>query len=86
MIYISIDKENRDKQWQEMIHFYNLEGYHIRANEKLYADLLKLYDSQSFGIPWHFLADNDGDIKQKHVSGPSEIENLEKQLNRNYPS
>lgn len=83
MVYISIDKENRDKQWQEMIHFYNLEGYHIRANEKLYADLLKLYGSQSFGIPWHFLAGNDGDIKQKHVSGPSEIENLEKQLNRN---
>src|SRR5690606_6673879 len=49
MVYISVDKENREKQWQEMIHFYNLEGYHIRTNEKVYSDLLKLYGSQSFG-------------------------------------
>lgn len=83
MVYISVDKENREKQWKEMIHFYNLEGYHIRTNEKVYSDLLKLYGSQSFGIPWHFLADKNGNITTKHVSGPSEIENLEKQLTTN---
>mgnify|MGYP003575469495 FL=1 len=83
MVYISIDKESREKQWKEMIHFYNLEGYHIRANEKLDANLRSLYGSQSMGIPWHFLTNENGDILKKNVSGPSQIENLEKQLGNN---
>ncbi|MBJ2124775.1 TlpA disulfide reductase family protein [Flavobacterium sp. IB48] len=83
MVYISIDKESREKQWKEMIHFYNLEGYHIRANEKLDANLRSLYGNQSMGIPWHFLTNETGDIIKKNISGPSEIENLEKQLNNN---
>jgi len=83
MVYISIDKESRENQWKDMIHFYNLEGYHIRANEKLDADLRNLYGKQSMGIPWHFLTDESGNIIKKSVSGPSEIENLEKQLNGN---
>ncbi|WP_035648324.1 TlpA disulfide reductase family protein [Flavobacterium sp. ASV13] len=83
MVYVSIDKDNREKQWQEMIHFYNLEGFHIRANEKLDADLRNLYGSQSMGIPWHFLADENGNIINKRLSGSSEIEILEKQLNNN---
>ena len=81
MVYISIDKESRENQWKDMIHFYNLEGYHIRANEKLDSDLRNLYGNQSMGIPWHFLTDENGNIIKKSVSGPSEIENLEKQLN-----
>lgn len=83
MVYISIDKESREKQWKEMIHFYNLEGYHIRVNEKLDANLRSLYGNQSMGIPWHFLTDENGNITKKNVSGPSEIENLEKQLSNN---
>jgi len=83
MVYISIDKESREKQWKEMSHFYNLEGYHIRANEKLDANLRSLYGNQSMGIPWHFLTNENGDIIKKNVSGPSEIENLEKQLSNN---
>lgn len=75
MVYISIDKESRENQWKDMIHFYNLEGYHIRANEKLDANLRNLYGNQSMGIPWHFLADENGNIIKKSVSGASEIEN-----------
>ncbi|MBF4463979.1 TlpA disulfide reductase family protein [Flavobacterium sp. LC2016-12] len=85
MVYISIDKESRENQWKDMIHFYNLEGYHIRANEKLDANLRNLYGNQSMGIPWHFLTDENGNIIKKSVSGPSEIENLEKQLNETNP-
>lgn len=81
MIYISIDKESRENQWKDMIYFYNLEGYHIRANEKLDADLRILYGNQSMGIPWHFLTDENGNIIKKSLAGPSDIENLEKQLN-----
>jgi len=83
IIYISIDKENRENQWRDMIQFYNLEGYHIRANDKLDADLRILYSNQTMGIPWHFITDGDGNIIKKNLSGPSEIENLEKQLSEN---
>lgn len=82
MVYISIDKDNRDKQWQDMSQFYNLEGLHIRANKEIDADLRTLYGNQSMGIPWHFLTDENGNIINKSMSGPSEIENLEKQLNK----
>lgn len=83
MVYISIDKENREAQWREMSHFYNLEGNHIRANEKLDADLRNLYGNPSLAIPWHFLTDENGNIIKKNLSGPSDIENLAKQLNEN---
>jgi thiol-disulfide isomerase/thioredoxin len=83
MVYISLDKDFREKQWREMAHFYNLEGYHIRVNEKLDADLRILNGSQSLAIPWHFLANENGMITNKKLSGPSQIENLEKQLIQN---
>ncbi|WP_289658316.1 TlpA family protein disulfide reductase [Flavobacterium panacagri] len=83
MVYISIDKENKDKQWRDMTHFYNLEGYHIRANEKLDGDLRNIFGSESFAIPWHFLVDENGAILNKKLSGGSQIQNLEKQLTEN---
>jgi len=42
--------KNREKQWREMIHFYNLAGNHIRTNEKLDADLRISYENESMGI------------------------------------
>lgn len=83
MVYISIDKDSKEKQWREMAHFYNLEGYHIRVNEKLDADLRTLNGSQSLAIPWHFLADENGIVINKKLSGPSQLQNLEKQLIKN---
>lgn len=83
MLYLSVDKEDMEKQWRDMINYYDLEGYHIRANEKLYADLKNLRGDESFAIPWHILTDGNGNIIKKYVSGPSQIKTLEKQLNEN---
>ncbi|MBZ4034788.1 TlpA family protein disulfide reductase [Flavobacterium sp. 17A] len=83
MVYISIDKDFKEKQWKEMAHFYNLEGYHIRVNEKLDADLRILNGNSSLAIPWHFLADENGNIINKRMSGPSKIENLKIELIKN---
>lgn len=82
MVYISIDKESKDKQWRDMAHFYNLEGYHVRATKKLDDDLRNIYGSESFAIPWHFLVDENGTVLNKKLSGGSEIQNLEEQLNK----
>jgi thiol-disulfide isomerase/thioredoxin len=32
ILYISIDDDARDQQWKDMIKYYNLDGYHLRAN------------------------------------------------------
>lgn len=83
ILYVSIDKDERAEKWMEMMKYYQLEGYHIRANNKLMDDLRCLRGEDSFGIPWHILTDGDGNIITKYVSGPSEIQYLEKQLKEN---
>ena len=80
MFYISVDKDDRTEKWMEMMKYYQLEGYHIRANKKLYDDLRRLRGEDTFAIPWHILTDGNGTIIQKYASSPSKIETLEKQL------
>lgn len=75
--------KNREKQWREMIHFYNLAGNHIRTNEKLDADLRISYENESMGIRGISLLVKMEILLQKNLSSPSEIENLEKQLSKN---
>lgn len=80
MLYISIDDDQRAQKWREMMKYYQLEGYHIRANDSLMKNLRGLRGQDTFGIPWHMLTDANGNILKKYVSGPSKIEILEKQL------
>lgn len=81
-VYISIDKEKDSIQWKNMIKFYNLEGFHVRANDKLKAELRKIFDKNgSLSIPWYILIDNNGEILKKHASRPSQIEKLDNELN-----
>ncbi|MFD2834742.1 redoxin family protein [Christiangramia antarctica] len=80
MLYISIDEDERAEKWREMMKYYQLDGYHIRANDSLMKNLRRLRGQDSFGIPWHMLTDGSGNILKKYVLGPSEIEMLKKQL------
>lgn len=75
--------KNREKQWREMIHFYNLEGNHIRTNEKLDADLRISYENDLWEFRGISLLMKTEILLQKNLSGPSEIENLQKQLGKN---
>lgn len=82
ILYISTDDERRAKQWKEAIKFYNLEGYHIRVNKTLKADLVKIFNqSGRFTIPWYILIDEEGNIVKKHAKKPSQLEQLEKEIN-----
>ena len=83
MLYLSVDKDDRKEQWGEMIKYYELKGYHIRVNDKFQTDLENLRGNDTFGIPWHILTDGEGNIIKKYVSGPSDIKDLERQLNEN---
>jgi len=82
MLYLSIDRDRDTTQWKNMIKFYNLEGFHIRANEELSSELRKLFDKNgSLSIPWYILIDNNGKILKKFASRPSQIEKLAIELN-----
>lgn len=84
IVYISIDKEEQDKQWKDMATFYNLEGYHIRANEKLETDLRRMYNQNNLiAIPWYILINENGEIIKEHATRPSEIDKLENEINNN---
>lgn len=81
MLYLSVDKDNKNEAWKDMIKYYELEGHHIRVNETFYNDLRNLRGREnSFYIPWHFITDGDGGILNLNANGPSEIKKLEKQL------
>jgi thiol-disulfide isomerase/thioredoxin len=82
MLYISIDRDQDSTQWKNMIKFYKLEGFHVRANEELETELRKIYDrGGSISIPWYMLMNSNGNIINKHASPPSKIKDLEKEIN-----
>lgn len=82
MLYISIDRDRDSIQWKNMIKFYNLEGFHVRANKELDTELRKIFDKGgSMSIPWYILMDSDGNILKKDASRPSQIDELEKEIN-----
>jgi thiol-disulfide isomerase/thioredoxin len=78
MLFISVDKDRDESKWQDMIKYYDLEGYHIRANSKLTADLISIQNPKGNGedyyVPWHILADENGSV----VKDPAQIEAIEK--------
>ena len=82
MLYISIDRDQDSTQWKNMIKFYNLEGFHLRANKEVEAELREIFDKGgSISIPWYILMGSDGKILKKHASRPSQIDELEKEIN-----
>jgi thiol-disulfide isomerase/thioredoxin len=73
ILYISIDEDRHEKNWKDLIKYYNLEGYHIRANSALCEDLKKIQNPEkSLYVPWHIMFDEKGN----KITIPSEIAEL----------
>ncbi len=84
LLFISIDSGHFEKMWTDLIKYYNLEGYHIKANKQLDSDLKRIYNNGgSMTIPWNILVDENGQIMQLHASRPSQIGQLEKEIKNN---
>lgn len=83
IVYISIDKDNKEDEWKKMINYYGLEGHHIRTNTQLANELRKLYDNKgSIAIPWYMLVETNGSLLSKHAAPPSKIEKLREEISR----
>lgn len=78
LLYISFDGDRYDKHWQDMIKYYNLEGFHIRANKTLKNEINTKFEVS--GIPHFALIDNTGEILIKKTQRPSKLNDLELEL------
>jgi thiol-disulfide isomerase/thioredoxin len=78
MLYISTDRDAEDEQWKKMIKYYNLQGYHVRANDPLTAELYRMLAIE--GIPHYAIADENGKILIPHAHRPSALAQLQEQI------
>jgi thiol-disulfide isomerase/thioredoxin len=83
-LFISIDKDEKQKQWQESLSFYNLNGHHIRASATLIADLRTRFSDTSgtLFIPRYIIVGPDGKIIDANAKRPSERSALYEQLGK----
>ena len=83
IVYISIDKENKEETWKDMIKYYNLEGNHIRTNAILLQDLTEIFNQKGLlSIPWYILVNKKGVIVNKNAPRPSELKALETEIGK----
>jgi len=81
MLYISMDEYKNDKQWKDMIKYYDLAGTHIRTNDLLRKDLIELFwNGKGYFIPRYVIIDKEGNIIEKDALRPSDEEKLYKQI------
>ncbi|MGN5955026.1 TlpA family protein disulfide reductase [Sphingobacterium lactis] len=83
-VFISIDRDELDQKWKEMIKYYDLEGYHIRASLDLGKQITEMFSKdfdgqRGFGIP-HYIIMKNGEIVQKDAIRPSRLKDLKEQF------
>lgn len=74
ILYLSIDVAERDEKWREMIKFYHLSGYHIRANKDLSDDVFQTLNLKY--IPRYMYVNEKGEILSQKTARPSDKEKL----------
>jgi thiol-disulfide isomerase/thioredoxin len=82
-LFISIDKDDKDKEWQDAIAFYELGGHHIRASQALLSDIRSRFavdDQGSLTIPRYLIVDKTGKVVVPDAKRPSEREGLYEQI------
>jgi thiol-disulfide isomerase/thioredoxin len=82
ILYISMDDDNRDKQWKDMIKYYELTGTHIRTSDILRKDIAqKIWGTQSYSIP-RYLIIKGGKIVENDALRPSSKQDLYNQISK----
>ncbi|MBK5723086.1 TlpA family protein disulfide reductase [Dysgonomonas sp. Marseille-P4677] len=82
-VYISFDDDKNDIAWKEKTKAFNLNGYHLRANNNLVTYInKKLYEGKGIGVPHYILLDKNGNILERNLSRPSNIDKLKEELDK----
>jgi thiol-disulfide isomerase/thioredoxin len=81
-LYISLDREQEDDDWKNMIRYYRLPGFHLRANDALKNDIFrKLGSHGTLAIPRYLIISN-GEVVNADAARPGSIEKLQKQIGK----
>lgn len=79
-LYTSIDRDEADQRWKDMIKFYELAGQHLRASPLLVEDLSRLLSrSQGLTIPRYIILKH-GNVIVADALRPSSGDLLHKQI------
>lgn len=82
-VYISIDKPGKKKQWEDLIKFYKLKGYHILVNEALQKEIYEVFGTDGgISIPQYGIVDKKGKLLNDDAPRPSMGRKLYKELEK----
>jgi thiol-disulfide isomerase/thioredoxin len=80
VVYISLDRGYDKQKWVDMIKYYNLDGYHVLASEKLAGDIYKTFGKRNtLMIPRYVICKN-GKVILKDAKRPQDKTALIKQI------
>ncbi len=81
LLYLSIDSDDNDNKWKNLIKVYNLEGYHMRANSELSKYLSENFgNSGTLSIPHYIIIGKSGKVLIHDAPRPSELSELENKM------
>ena len=72
MLFISLDKPEKEKQWKKDLMWFNLNGSHLMAKRSLFASIKKELNVEgALAIPRYILIDENGKILSNDIGKPS---------------
>lgn len=81
LLFISIDKPEKEREWKKDLLWFNVNGYHIMAGKSLNNSLKKeLNEGNPFAIPRYVLINEHGEILSKDIGKPSSADFRDKVL------
>lgn len=82
-LFISVDTDNKEKEWKELIKYFNLKGSHIKANERLIRDLSRIFwNGKGYALPLYVIVDADGKIAEPDALTPADKKKLYQQIGK----
>lgn len=75
LLFISLDKIEMEAAWKKDLQWFNLNGYHLRADKRLYHSIIKeVNGGNALAIPRYILIGEDGKIISGNMDRPSSPE------------
>ena len=79
VVPVTVAREN-EYAWKKLIAYYNLEGYHILANQKLSLDIIRKLNADPDEYPPYIIIDKNGNFESASPEYPVDQQKLFKQI------
>lgn len=82
-LFISVDVDNKEAEWKELIKYHDLKGSHIKANERLIRDLSRIFwNGKGYALPLYVIIASDGKIVEADALAPADRKKLYQQIGK----